>query len=841
MVVIYVRRKFIHTLSWIIGILFLIFISLQVKSVQKYILNTFICADFEKISGFFPFKFSIYKLKLTIDKTEVFSDAISFSLGKNLNKIKNIDINSLEIISPKTELNNIDFKFYLPFFTQKIVRKLHINSIKYNDAQIGSLHVSMAPKLHSSNILFETPDHKKIMVTVKFTDEILHIRGSLESVMANVAYNINTEEISAVLSKQNQDIVSMHGILKPDSLNGILTLTDSLQNIAFKASIAHDTVSIEGYHEYANGIMLGALYDLNINQVFVNKLNIGDRVFCRPFTISQELKIQNIEIAFPKGKITVSNIDLNSDSFNPGQWKFENIDISELQKEDTNRVCGVLNGTGDFKGGTEHFDLNISNIEYGAFKSPSIKMKGRYSQDGLDLKILYNILKKTNSIDIKADFNNWIIDEKTKINVNAKGFFILEDSIKKIDEQIIRGKLKYNLLINGTVGDPSFHGVLVVKDAVYINKSSNTFIKNGSMEASIKNKTIEINKIYATDDLRNPGTIEGKGSIFYKNGDPNININLDINSFEIMAIPEFDGKLFGKINIRGDLIKEIKIDGDLFSKNAKFDISNLVNMSNYGMDILDSIKKEDSEPVKRSSQVQIPLNINFKFTPYLRIVGFGVDSTWNGGCSISGDVSDINYKFETNLEKGTIDVAGKKFTLKNGRVFCSNDTNGNINVDISAVKAIEKRKVGARFIQDASGSDVVFFSKPHASKNDVLSYMLFEKPASEISTGEALTLITAMGKVSGKGGLDVVDKIKTVFGIDSIEIKKHNNTNTGDTYSAISIGKKIGKLKVSVDQGAYNDTTSVFVEAEVAKNTKISVDMGGANNFGGGVLWSKRY
>ncbi len=308
-----------------------------------------------------------------------------------------------------------------------------------------------------------------------------------------------------------------------------------------------------------------------------------------------------------------------------------------------------------------------------------------------------------------------------------------------------------------------------------------------------------------------------------------------------MAIPEFDGKLFGAINIHGDLIKEIKIDGDLYSKNAKFDISNFVNMSNYSMEILDSIKKESKKQVKYSPKVKIPLNTNFKFIPYLEIIGFGVNSIWDGGAKIDGDISDINYKFETNLKNGIIDVAGKKFTLKNGKILCSKDTKGSINMDIVAVKKIEKRKVGARFVQNANGSDVFFFSKPHASKNDVLSYMLFEKPASEISTGETLTLITAIGKISGTGGLNVIDNIKTVFGIDSIEIKKHNNTNTDDTYNAISIGKKIGKLKVSVEQGGNKDTTSVFVEAEVAKNTKISVDMKGANNFGGGIFWNKRY
>jgi autotransporter translocation and assembly factor TamB len=119
--------------------------------------------------------------------------------------------------------------------------------------------------------------------------------------------------------------------------------------------------------------------------------------------------------------------------------------------------------------------------------------------------------------------------------------------------------------------------------------------------------------------------------------------------------------------------------------------------------------------------------------------------------------------------------------------------------------------------------------------------MLFEKPAADMSSGEAITLLTVMGKLSGRRGFDIMDKVKTVFGLDMIEIKRNSNTETGNQYNSVSIGKSLGKVKVSLDQGAEKDTTKVVLESDIATNTKVNVDMTGKNNFGAGVAWHKRY
>ena len=103
-----------------------------------------------------------------------------------------------------------------------------------------------------------------------------------------------------------------------------------------------------------------------------------------------------------------------------------------------------------------------------------------------------------------------------------------------------------------------------------------------------------------------------------------------------------------------------------------------------------------------------------------------------------------------------------------------------------------------------------------------------------------MSLLSVMTKLSGGTDFNILGRMKTIFGFDSISMKK-GKTQSGEEYDAVSLGKKIGKFKVSVDQATGSNGTNVVAEVDVAKNTKVSVDLSSKDSFGGGILWSRRY
>jgi hypothetical protein len=82
---------------------------LQLKTVQKAILNMVITADFEKISGVVPFKFSLHNLKVG----DISVNTASLVLDRSLMKIKNISAETVDIKTSNSELDMDIAKYIL--------------------------------------------------------------------------------------------------------------------------------------------------------------------------------------------------------------------------------------------------------------------------------------------------------------------------------------------------------------------------------------------------------------------------------------------------------------------------------------------------------------------------------------------------------------------------------------------------------------------------------------------------------------------------------------------------------------------------------------------------------
>ncbi|MDR0552700.1 MAG: translocation/assembly module TamB domain-containing protein [Holosporales bacterium] len=649
----------------------------------------------------------------------------------------------------------------------------------------------------------------------------------------NVVYNILSQKIRAEL---NNKLAYLSGKIGEKGLSGALFIPKISQNVEFLLSIdSNSVIKASCRSRFAGGMSFNFSYDFS--KLSLNDLSVGKMLSFSNFSVENSGKIQDTVIAkLPKGKIIVKGIKLKADEFTLGDWKVENIDIATLQKQGTEKVNGIVNGHGYFKNNAEYFFLAVKNITYGRWKIPPLSINGIYGKDMFNAQVVYKAQGKENVVSVKAKTKDWVINKDSNINVKADGITSIEEIFKN---DRVKGRVQYNFLVSGTLRNPIYEGKIHVKNGTYVHNSIGTYLKGGEISAFVKNKEIIIDKIYMSDDKRKIGTITGTGKITLKNKEPIIDAVLKATSLAVAEMNGLRGSISGKLNLHGNITKEIKVTGEGRAVNSSFDISNLIKMSNYSLGIAESLR-----PIPKASPVKIPIKVPLDIKlniPNCDIKGYGVISSWSGGATFGGDLfGETLYSGSVKMRNGTIKVAGKKFTLENGTISMSDKTKKAVIVDVSAVKILENIKVGARFTQDTNKNEVTFFSTPYASKNDILSYMLFEKQSSEISTGEALKLLSAMSSItSGTKDSNIIDKVKSVFFLDTIEFNTHKDSDK--QYNSVKIGKNIGNLKISIDQGTGKDSTKVVVDTKVFKDTKVSVDVAGNNNVGAGIFWSKRY
>lgn len=846
MVVRFLIKKALKIVFWITVFLASIVLSLQNSRIQSALINAVAGNGIEIIisgsTGFFPFSFAFDRLQIKFTESLAMPNIdiknVSILLSKKMTHVRDIKIGKMTVVSDSTKGPDLsDFHKIFKIVGQKIVKRISIDEVDLNNSKVRNISFSLdnALSLRVLNFMINEKNYGA-QVKIQNSNVILSLTGG--NFWVNAVYGLRDQHLSLSYKPKFHEAFSFDGIYVGDFVGGILNLPEYGQELSCQVSMENGEINIKAYAKKI-GIFVNLDFDTSKELFSINKMIFDDRIAIKPFTFRVGDIIPKIQIPIKSGSIDISGVNLFSDTISIGQIEIKGVPLSEIRSQPGGEQ-GIIDGVGNYSNGIANFTAKLRDWELGELKMPTVDVVAHWRKNGITTTMQYDLLKKRSTIVCNLETENWIPGKESKIKVKATGEFGMKN-YGLGGRQFADGHLRYDIEIAGTLGKPVFAGNIELNDLAYFNPVAHTFIKGGMIRAIVKNNSIVIDKIFATDDGFPHGTLTGSGRIVFDKGRLDTDILIDFHDFNIVEFNEFYGKLNGKITAKGDILKSIKISGALYSENTKMDISSLIARSSRSMEIIDP--KKQSKPISqaKTAPIQFPIDIKFVFKNGLKMVSkFGIDSLWDGEISVSGDASDPKYYAKIKMTKGEVKVSGKKFVLKDGEIWVDSAQPDIINVRVSAVKSLDNIKVGAKFTQDKNGANVTFFSKPYVSKVDVLSYLLFDKRSSEISTGEAFTLFSMMGKLSNSGGFDIIDKLKSVFGIDALEIKKTNDATFGER-SSVSIGKSIGTMKISIDQGAGKDTTKVIVEKNITKRTKITADLSGKNSLGLGIGWSKRY
>lgn len=816
-------------------ICFLFFI-LQFSCVQSFLISCFFQDQFEKIQlsstkGFFPFDFSLESASLESKTKKIFLKNFAIKFKKNLCGIRNF---SAEVIDIKTTENKKfslqDLESFIPFITQKFVRNIEIQNVRFNENKISEIKYAYDKKNHGRSLKAQIND-KECFLSYSLNKDLVIANVSIDKTLFNINFEIPKHHISIRTVFSQSDTLNFDGILAQSKLIGVLSSSMFSNQVSLELSSTNELLSAK--FSVKDLDLSGELsFDMERKKLLANGITFKNIATVMPFYIDNKFFIENVDILFKEGKIKIKNINLQPENFSLGEAQIFDFDLSNFLGQ--SEFCGVLSGRALFENGKENFELKLQKGKFLNIPLPEFSIQGSYSKDKAEAKISYDLLKQVNKINFEVLANDWLISKKSKIKLDAKGAF---DIFQDAANSSFSGKLVYDFKANGTLIDPKCVGKIALSNGVLMNRSAGIYLKKIEAKSKLSENKLEIMNISATDDTSSSGKISGKGKVDLTSGKTQLELNLD--NLRLVDISKFKGRVFGDILIKGESLDSLKISGKLYSNNAEFDISNIIAKSHMALGLIENQKTKVVQAKVKLNLPEIPVDVEFSFKPNLKIVGFGVDSVWEGGAKANGTLNNLNYEAKLELSKGKIKVSGNEFKLSNGKIWTNEKNSDIIFIDVVATKSVSGIKVRARFVQDQVGTDVKFESTPYLSQNDILSYLLFDHSSSEISTGEAFTLFSVMSALSGDQVMDIMSKIKSVLGLDSIELKRV--TDDDKEYDALSVGKKIGKMQISVDQGSANDTTKAVLNAKVAKDTKLSVDLYGKNAPGVGIFWNKRY
>ncbi len=818
-----IAKYAIKKLLILIAIFVSIFGSLQLNFAQHKLLSLFNCPGlkihFKKISGLFPLNFCLYDLSIRLDNMLIDVNHIKFSLNKRMLHVKHFEFDKFRITPlAETKLCPSDFNVLIPILTQRLVKNAKINELDIAGEKINAITLKYDRKSNSSALYF-TSSIGHCSAKWKFNGKFL--KGYARLGDCDLALSFNKENKKLHLASLG---MTLDGTVGDKFLTGTLNYAGKY---AADVQIWTKNEYILGKFKEKKLDISGMIsYDIDKLVTKVQEVKIGENLILTPITISSSLKVSDFSAKLADGRIDFSGVDLSRNNFSLGRLLIDHVDISKLGGI-PNIKC-VINGTGSYEDAAEKLSLVINDFEYNGITLPKINISSVYANDKIKIKVSTEILKTKQQIEAIIKTQDWSIEGL------ANGFINMQD-YKIAAGQRLRGKMKYQIKAHGNLTAPKISGNISISDGVYVNLLTGTYIRDVALHGKLQNETVDISKIYARDDSKIMGTINGFGKIQYLNNKLQTDIRLKIDKLKAIDQKWLNARLFGNVSLTGDLLNEVKIKGDMYTEKPTIDVSGIVLLSMRSTDLI--AKKKPQKQSKNTIQIRFPIDIKLRVIPELKVNGFGLQSFWDTNANVTGDLLDPQYALNAKLKSGKLELTDNAFKLKDGDVLINNE---DTKIHVSAEKVIDKITVGAKFMQSEGQSKVDFYSNPYMSDKDVMSYMLFGKNASEISMGEAMSLLSLMTKLYGGTDFNILGRMKTIFGIDTISIKK-GKTAAGEEYDAVSLGKKIGKFKVSVDQATGTKGTNVVAEVDVAKNTKVSVDLSSKDSFGGGILWSRRY
>ncbi len=244
------------------------------------------------------------------------------------------------------------------------------------------------------------------------------------------------------------------------------------------------------------------------------------------------------------------------------------------------------------------------------------------------------------------------------------------------------------------------------------------------------------------------------------------------------------------------------------------------------------------------------------------IRGRGLDSEWKGDLRVSGPAASPALVGALSPVRGRFDLLAKPFSLSRGSIAFTGERPPNPALDLDLTNEGPAVTAVAHVGGTARRPALSLSSTPALPQDEVMSYVLFGKPLTELSRFEALQAANALRTLSGAGGdFDVLTSVRRTLGVDVLRVgssdparqraattpRDPSLSGTATSGSAeqahptLEAGKYLlDNVYVGVEQGAEPGTTGARVEVELLPRLNLE-GRSSPTSSELGIMWKKDY
>ena len=418
------------------------------------------------------------------------------------------------------------------------------------------------------------------------------------------------------------------------------------------------------------------------------------------------------------------------------------------------------------------------------------------------------------------------LEEPISAHVELQGEIAPILQLMIADTTSITGNAMSTLDVSGNLGNPQISGQIELRDGSFESLGSGAVLKNIYVKIQGEGHEFRIIEAHAEDG--NEGTLQASGMVLL---DPSqkfpFDFTYDFNKTTILHLDYAHAIASGKLNWKGTVGNDI-LSGDLTLDNATVRIPEEIPAQMHALEVTyinhPPHEKEPSYHRKKKTR-PITLDIKLHIPSNFSVTGKNLSSEWKGLIAITGTDEKPLLNGGLEVMQGKYQFNGKDFELHQGTITFAGDPANKSSLYVTADQETEGMKLEAILKGPIKNPKISFRSNPPMSQKEILSWILFNRGANEITSSENAQLSQSIITLSsGNSGPDLLSKIRRSFGIDRIDISSKDTNDSSEV--SLRVGKYISRgIFLSVNKSINSETNQVAIEANITRNIKAQAEI----------------
>lgn len=413
------------------------------------------------------------------------------------------------------------------------------------------------------------------------------------------------------------------------------------------------------------------------------------------------------------------------------------------------------------------------------------------------------------------------------------------------ETQLLTGGIDLDLALTGPLSDLAPSGYIRVSAAGYQHLQQGVFLRDIKADLALDEHVLQLQSLSVQDG--ESGSLSGIGHVRL---DPEDGFPFSF-ALQSSGLRLLDSKMVSavlaelQLDIAGSTTEQV-IQGLLTFQSVEVRLTDLGGPAVVELDVVEvnELANEADRPEAEEVAVEAPpsllLDVEAQFPARVFVRGRGLDSEWGGRLHMTGSAQAPAVRGDINLQRGRLDLLGKRFTLSEESVLRFVGTQPPrpyVNI-----QATQIGREGDTFTLNVRGVvpdvDIHLSSDPQLPEDEILARMLFGRTLTSITPIQAAKLALAARELAGQGGgLDVFDVARDILQLDDLDIVSDEQDNNMNLRTGKYLTEQV-YLRLESDLSTGGEQVSVDVELTPKINLESKT---GHKGSGIGLFWKWDY